>query len=332
MHSFPIYKLFIFGMFLAASPVLAAAEPAEYTNPVCDRDMPDPSVLRADDGYYYVYATETERNLPIYRSRNLVDWERCGFAFTDQTHPNVVEKANIWAPDVSRIGDKYVMHYSMSVWGGEWTCGIGSASADSPAGPFTDHGKMFISNGIGIRNCIDPFYIEDGGRKYLFFGSFHGIYAVELTDDGLKVRQGTPVVKVAGSAYEGTYIHRRDGYYYLFASTGTCCEGLKSTYATVVGRSDRLLGPYTDRQGRTMLKNFHEGLIQRSDEFVGTGHNSEIVSDDAGSDWMLYHAVKTDSPRGRKLLLDRIEWIDGWPTVAGGKPSVKAAAPVIELN
>ena len=47
---------------------------------------------------------------------------------------------------------------------------------------------------------------------------------------------------------------------------------------------------------------------------------------------MLYHAVKTDSPRGRKLLLDRIEWIDGWPTVAGGKPSVKAAAPVIELN
>ena len=43
------------------------------------------------------------------------------------------------------------------------------------------------------------------------------------------------------------------GYYYLFASTGTCCEGLKSTYQTVVGRSSSLWGPYLDKQGRSLL-------------------------------------------------------------------------------
>ena len=72
------------------------------------------------------------------------------------------------------------MYYSMSVWGGEWTCGIGVATADKPEGPFTDHGKLFRSNEIGIQNCIDPFYIEDGGKKYLFLGKLHGIYGAEL--------------------------------------------------------------------------------------------------------------------------------------------------------
>ena len=45
------------------------------------------------------------------------------------------------APDINKIGDKYVLYYSMSVWGGELTCGIGCATADKPEGPFTDHGK-----------------------------------------------------------------------------------------------------------------------------------------------------------------------------------------------
>lgn len=96
----------------------------------------------------------------------------------------------------------------MSTWGGEWTCGIGVATSDSPQGPFEDHGMLFRSNEIGVRNSIDPFYIEDGGKKYLFFGSFHGIYAVELSDDGLSLKENTRPLRVAGDAYEGTYIHK----------------------------------------------------------------------------------------------------------------------------
>ena len=59
----------------------------------------------------------------------------------------------------------------MSVWGGEWNCGIGCATADKPEGPFKDHGKMFRSNEINVQNSIDPFYIEEGGKKYLFWAA-----------------------------------------------------------------------------------------------------------------------------------------------------------------
>lgn len=299
-----------------------------YRNPVVNYSLPDPTVIRADDGYFYLYATEDIRHLPIHKSKNLVDWELVGTAFTRDTRPVFEPKGGLWAPDINKIGDKYVLYYSMSVWGGEWSCGIGVAVADRPEGPFTDRGKLFRSNEIGVQNSIDPYYMEEKGRKYLFWGSFRGIYGIELSADGLSVKPGAVKVQVAGTAYEGTYIHKRKGYYYLFASTGTCCEGLKSTYQTVVGRSKHLFGPYLNKQGESMMNNRHEPLIGKNDSFVGNGHNSEIVTDEAGNDWMLYHGVSVANPHGRVLLLDKVEWKSGWPSMKGGSPSIEAERPV----
>ena len=310
---------------LTFSVSLYAAD--KYSNPVIDYSLPDPSIIKGEDGYFYLYATEDIRNLPIHRSKDLVNWEFVGTAFTDATRPDFEPEGGIWAPDINKIGDKYVLYYSMSVWGGEWTCGIGCAVADRPEGPFKDCGMMFRSNGIKVQNSIDPFYIEDNGHKYLFWGSFRGIYAIELSEDGLSLKSGSSPVQIAGTAYEGTYIHKRGGYYYMFASIGSCCEGLKSTYTTVVGRSTSLFGPYLDKKGQSMMDNHHEILIHKNDSFVGTGRNSEIVSDNAGTDWLFYHAVSVANPDGRVLMLDKIDWIDGWPSVEGNSPSVKSEKP-----
>lgn len=301
-----------------------------YRNPVIDYSLPDPSIIKGEDGYFYLYATEDIRNLPIHRSKDLVDWKYVGTAFTERTRPNFEEKGGLWAPDINKIGDKYVLYYSMSVWGGEWTCGIGCATADKPEGPFTDHGKMFRSNEINVQNSIDPFYIEEGGKKYLFWGSFRGIYGIELSDDGLSLKEGATLQQVAGTAYEGTYIQKKDGYYYFFASIGSCCEGLNSTYTTVVGRSENLFGPYVDKNGGRMLDNKHEVLIRKNNAFVGTGHNSEIVTDNAGNDWFFYHAVSTKNPEGRVLMMDKIDWKDGWPSVEGASPSTESDKPVFD--
>lgn len=317
-----IKSLFL-GLTFSAS--LYAAD--KYSNPVIDYSLPDPSIIKGEDGYFYLYATEDIRNLPIHRSKDLVNWEFVGTAFTDTTRPDFEPEGGIWAPDINKIEDKYVLYYSMSVWGGEWTCGIGCAVADRPEGPFKDCGMMFRSNGIKVQNSIDPFYIEEDGKKYLFWGSFRGIYAIELSEDGLAVKAGASPVQIAGTAYEGTYIHKRGDYYYMFASIGSCCEGLKSTYTTVVGRSKQLMGPYVDKKGDRMLDNHHEVLIHRNEAFVGTGHNSEIVADEAGNDWILYHAVSVKNPDGRVLMLDKVSWKNGWPVVTGNTPSVSAEKP-----
>ncbi len=299
-----------------------------YYNPVVSYSLPDPTIIKATDGYFYLYATEDTRNTPIHKSKNLVDWTMLGTAFTDATRPTFEPNGGLWAPDINYINGKYVLYYSMSVWGGEWSCGIGAAVADKPEGPFTDKGKLFRSDEIGVQNSIDQFYIEEDGKKYLFWGSFRGIYAVELADDGLSVKQGAEKKQIAGTAFEGTYIYKRDGYYYLFASIGTCCEGVNSTYQLVVGRSQSLFGPYVDKSGKDMLDNGYSLVIGSNDRFVGNGHCSEIVQDDKGNDWVLYHGVDKQNPSGRVLLLSQIKWDnEGWPFVEGSAPALSAKKP-----
>ena len=77
-----------------------------------------------------------------------------------------------------------------------------------------------------------------------------------------------------------------------------------------------------------MMDNRHEILITKNTKFVGTGHNSEIVQDKSGQDWIFYHAVSVDNPKGRVLMLDQIRWKNNWPYVTGDTPSLKADKPV----
>ena len=203
--------------------------------------------------------------------------------------------------------------------------------ADRPQGPFTDKGKLFISKEIDVQNSIDPFFIEDNGHKYLFWGSFRGIYGIELSDDGLSLRSGAQKVRIAGTLTEGTNIIRHGDYYYLVGSAGSCCEGERSTYRVVMARSKDLFGPYEDRYGKPALDNGFSLMMERSPEVIGPGHNANFVTDDLGNWWMLYHGFDAADPdAGRKVYLDKIVWgADGWPAVDGGKPSVEAARPVI---
>ena len=310
------------------------AQTVTNRQPVIDVSAPDPTVIRAEDGTFYLYATEDMRNVPIFHSANLVDWKLVGTAFTDNSRPKWLPKGGIWAPDIQRVGGKYHLYYAKSVWGGEWDAGIGVAVSNSPAGPFVDRGCMFTSKQIGIQNCIDPFYIEDGGKKYLFFGSFHGIYGVELTADGLHVKQGAKPREVAGTFMEATYIRRRGGYYYLFGSIGTCCEGARSTYRITIGRSKSLFGPYVNKAGQRLLDNHYNILLDKDDSVLGPGHNAGLITDDAGNDYMFYHGFKASDPdAGRVVWLSRIVWADGWPSVMMEKDSQKnETVPVIKSD
>ncbi len=70
-----------------------------YANPVIDQSLPDPSLIKGDDGSFYLFATEDVRNVPIYKSKDLVAWQFVGTAFTEETRPSFEPKGGIWAPD-----------------------------------------------------------------------------------------------------------------------------------------------------------------------------------------------------------------------------------------
>ncbi len=302
-----------------------------YHNPVIKWSLPDPTVIKADNGYFYLYATEDTHNVPIYRSKDLVTWRYAGTAFTDATRPmDFVPRGGIWAPDINYINGQYVLYYSKSEWGKTWECGIGVAVSDRPNGGFHDAHKLFISSEVGIENCIDPFFISDESGNYLFWGSFHDIYGVQLTDDGLAIKDGAVPQKIAGGLIEATMIVKHNGYYYLIGSAGSCCEGANSTYRLVVARSKNLFGPYVDRNGKSAIGDNFSPLLNKSPEVFGPGHCSEFVTDDAGQTWVLYHGYQSnDVDAGRVVYLDKVTWgSDGWPQVQGMRPSTESEAPI----
>lgn len=324
---------------LVMTMALSSVAQSKYTNPVFNADFPDPSVQRAPDGYFYAYATGPN----CLKSKDLVNWERVKRVIDRPTWNDTIRvtgngnKKNVyysfWACDVSRMkNNKYIMYYACALWGNHSRTGIGVATSDSLT-KFEDRGKMFRSTEIGVKNSIDPVYWEEKGKKYLAWGSFHGIYISELSKDGLKLKNPSKKTKIAGTAFEGAMIHKHGKYYYLFCSVGSCCEGVKSTYHTVVGRSKKLTGTYLNREGKKMLDNNYTTIIKGNERWKGPGHNSEIITDENGNDWLLYHAYDAEAPeKGRVMLLDKIVWSnDGWPSVNDGTPSTTPQnAPVFD--
>jgi len=327
-------KTFLLILLMCGTSMSVEAQDSDYyySNPVLNKDFPDPTIVRAPSGMFYAFATG--RNVQRYSSKDLVHWSRRTDAFTESTRPNI-NSGSVWAPDINYVDGKYVMYYSQSVWGGEWTCGIGVATSDSPTGTFVDQGKLFTSEEIGVQNSIDPFYYEmEDGSKYLFWGSFRDIYAIQLSDDGMALKEGAVKKKIAGGLTEGTYIYKHDGYYYLFGSAGSCCDGLNSTYRLVVARSKNLLGPYTSKSGGTTIDNNFSEVLHKGNGVVGPGHCSEIVEDDLGQTWIMYHGYQeADVDKGRCLFLDQVMWdSNGWPYIISDKPSTSWDKPVFGDN
>lgn len=119
---------------------LAQTDVPAYTNPVFDRDFPDPFVLPTEDGYY-AYATNTAgRHVQVIYSRDLFTWERAGR--DGDALPKLPEWAksngtHTWAPSVLRRGDAYILYY-VARWQEAGRQCISYAVADAPDGPFVD--------------------------------------------------------------------------------------------------------------------------------------------------------------------------------------------------
>jgi arabinan endo-1,5-alpha-L-arabinosidase len=128
--------------------------------------------------------------------------------------------------------------------------------------------------------------------------------------------------------YEGAFVLKRGGFYYLFASATDCCRGPLTGYTVFVGRADNPLGPFVDAEGVSLLAGRVGGtpvLSMNGNRWVGPGHNT-VVTDMGGQDWIVYHAIDRNDPyyagdvgfTKRPVLMDALDWVNGWPVVRGG--------------
>jgi len=319
-------------VFLAAC---ASVPPAgSYLNPVLDRDFPDPAVLREADGWFYAYGTQSVSggrmlNVQVARSRDLVQWEHRGDALPEKPRW-AASKQDVWAPHVvhDRALGRYFMYYSAEPDQGEGKC-LAVATADVPEGPFADAGQPLL---CGKRfEQIDPMAFDDPatGKHLLYWGSASKpIKVQELAPDRMRFAPGSAPRDLVfpdanreyGSLIEGAWVIHRDGSYYLFFSGDRCCV-TTARYALMVARARNALGPF---------EVLDVPVLEGSSAWRAPGHNS-VITDDAGIDWILYHAMPAWTRGGeRVMLLDRIVYRDGWPRIEGNQPSASPqAAPLL---
>lgn len=314
-------------IFLASN---AAAQ--TYTNPVIAGDFPDPSIIRVGRDYYAATTTGGwSPHFPILHSTDLVNWKIVGNVFDEK--PAWV-KSDFWAPELINDNGKFFVFYTARRDDGKnkkGTLCVAVAVAEKPDGKWTDKGAL-VCQEIG---SIDPFFVRDENNKPFLVWKEDGndrnqptwIYAQQLDASNTKL-VGKPTKLFRNTepwekhVVEGSFILRRNGWFYHFYSGNACC-GRACDYALGVARSKTLLGKW---------EKYEKNPILAANEIWQCPGHGSIVETPDGSDYLLYHAYNKRADAfniGREALLDKIEWTaDGWAQINGGRgPSKTAKLP-----
>ncbi|GIZ45682.1 hypothetical protein CKM354_000883900 [Cercospora kikuchii] len=321
----------------ALSTTLPLTTAATYPNPgTCTGECVnthDPSIIRhSDDGTYYKFSTGG--TIAIHTSPSISGpWKfACQMlSSASKVHVPGNPGTDLWAPEVTRVGDEYYVYYSVSSFGTQISR-IGLAtSKDMSCGSWTDLGSTGVESQTGdAYNAIDASLLNDDGVWRMTFGSFwSNIYQVEMGSP--------PVAKVDGSepkqlAFEPEGEHPEEGpalvkygeYYYLFFSWGKCCgydanrPAAGEEYRIKVCRSESASGGFVDKAGKDCTSGGGTVVLESHGTIYGPGGQS--VYNDSKDGWLLvYHYVDTTigfADGQKQFGWNKLDWSSGWPVAS----------------
>lgn len=323
-------------LILAFIVTIPTGAPAQETNDAAEaqailarsgkRNVPvhDPSTIVKCNDEYWFFATGN--GIASWHSKDLMNWQSGPRVFTNipawRTTAVPGNRGHLWAPDVIHRTNGYFLYYSVSTFGRNVSAiGLATNATLDPGDAnfgWKDGGLVVQSTAQDDFNTIDPAVTADGrGSLWLAFGSFwSGIKLIQLDPvTGKRLAPDSPIYSLAHySSIEAAYIYPRDGSYFLFVNWGMCCRGANSTYNIRVGRSDKITGPYLDKDGKDLLLGGGTLVLGTTQPFIGPGH-AGIVSE-GGTNWLSCHFYD-GTRRGASMLAIRpIHWDSrGWPEV-----------------
>lgn len=302
-----------------AGSLLALSSPsfAAFWNLSGDIGVHDPSIIKEGNSWY---TFSTGQGIQVLKSDNGTQWYRVPQIFLTppswwKTYVPNQNTNDVWAPDVQEYNGRVWLYYSISSFGSNQSA-IGLASAASVgAGQWRDDGLVLRTTTSNNYNAIDPnLVIDASGEPWLVFGSYwSGIKLTKIDKNTMKPTGSITSIAARPSnsgAIEGPSMVYRNGYYYLFASIDSCCQGVNSTYKIVYGRSKNITGPFVDKNGVDMLNGGGTVLDSGNVKWKGPGGQ-----DIYGTNLIARHAYDAEDNGNPKLLISDLNWdSNGWPT------------------
>lgn len=298
--------------------------PGHFLNPILTGYFPDPTLCRVGADYYLVTSTFAYfPGLPIFHSRDLVNWEQIGHAVDRPTQLNYDDlgvSRGLFAPALSWHDGVFFLTCTHVDGGGNFLL-----TATDPAGPWSDP-IWFDFEGI------DPsLFFDDDGRAWMLNNGapdeaprYNGHRAIWIQEFDLTTKKliGPRRVLVNGGVdiatkpvwIEGPHLYKKDGWYYLCCAEG----GTSVNHSQVILRSRSVTGPFEPWR--------HNPILTQRDldphvpnAITCTGHADLFIGPD-NHWWATFLACRPYAGRfwqtGRETFLLPVDWPEGgWPTI-----------------
>jgi alpha-N-arabinofuranosidase len=285
-----------------------------YQNPVLPGFYPDPSICKVNDDYYMVNSSFGYfPGVPIFHSKNLVNWEQIGYVLNREEQLPLAKAQTtlgIFAPTIRYYDGLFYMITTNITDKGNFY-----VTAKNPAGPW--------SNPFWIATPgIDPsLFFDDTGKVYVTSAQNWGAVKNRIVMSEIDITTGKllsePVTiwKGTGGKYpEGPHLYKKDGFYYLMIAEGGTEYGHKVTIA----RSKNIWGTYESNPANPILT--HANSNEENNPIQGTGH-ADLVQTTDGSWFMValgFRPLNDHQILGRETFLAPLVWKPNeWPLVNG---------------
>ncbi len=295
---------------LALSCMALVSSAQGYKNPIIPGFNPDPSVCRVGDDYYLVTSSfHYFPGVPLYHSKDLVNWEQIGHVLTRESQLPLKDAhswGGIYAPVIRYHNGTFYMITTNTSGKGNFI-----VTTEDIRGEWSD--PLWID-----MPGIDPdlFWDEDGTCYYTGSGN-DGIVQCRINPDtGEQLSEPKMISYGTGGRYpEAPHIIKKDGMYWLLMSEG----GTEFGHKVTIFRSRNVDGPYEPAPHNPILTHFKQST--QGNPIQGTGHADMVQAHD-GSWWMVFLGFRIQGGQhhlmGRETFLAPVSWEkNSWPIVNG---------------
>lgn len=286
-----------------------------YQNPVIRGMYPDPSICRKGEDYYLVCSSfEYFPGIPVFHSKDLVNWEQTGNCITSKEQLSLEEATDsggIWAPTIRYDRGKFYVTATLEGRGNfiVWTedpTSVWSLPVWVPVGGIDP--SLFLEEDRAYY-CTNESLCPDEEQITL--------EEINLDTGELMSEQRTIWKGIGGGFLEAPHIYHIGEWYYLMAAEG----GTNFNHMITMARSRSIWGPYEDCPGNPVLTNVHD----TGKEVQCSGHG-DLFQDHYGSWWIVHLGIRlarrTMSHLGRETFLTPVVWQHGWPAVEPNRRAV----------
>lgn len=316
-----------------------SANAQSFQNPILAGFYPDPSICRAGDDYYIINSSFSYfPGIPIFHSKDLVNWQQIGHALDRPEQLDMQGKGTgvsrgLFAPAISYHKGTFYIVCTRVDKGGNFVI-----TAKDPKGPWSNPVYLPEINGI------DPALFFDETRAYIIYNSippenkslydghrsirineFDPVSLKVISDNRILVNGGTNIYQKP-VWIEGPHIYKKDGWYYLMCAEG----GTGYNHSEVVFRSRNMNDLFIPYEGNPILTQ-RQLDPNRPFPITTTGH-ADLVEDSKGNWWGVFLGCRPYKGNyyntGRETFMAPVKWVNGWPVFDLGGDALKFAYPI----